>query len=57
MMPAKVGTYTLVVNEIDPGVAGIKYLCSVYFQHYYQMLPHSPMGIVLSQTAHLLEPD
>jgi len=28
----------------------------VYFQHYYLMLPHCHLGVVVSQTAHQLEP-
>jgi len=58
MVAAKAGNYTLVVvmDEIDSRVAQTECLCSVYFQHYYLMLRHCHLGIVLSQTAHLLEP-
>jgi len=57
MVPAKAGNYTPVVDEIDSGVAQIECLCSVYFQHYYLLLPHCPLGVVVSQTGHPLEPD
>ena len=64
MVAAKAGNYTLVVvvvvvvvDEIDLRVARIEYLCSVYFQHYNLMLRHCHPGIVVSETAHLLEPD
>jgi len=55
MVPAKPGNYTLVVvDEIDSQIARIECLCSVYFQHYYLMLPHCHLRVVLSQTAHWL---
>jgi hypothetical protein len=58
MVAAKVGNYILVVvvDEIDLQVARIECFCLVYFQHYYLMLPHCHLGVVVSQTAHLLEP-
>ena len=58
MVPAKAGNYTLVavVDESDLQVAQIECLCSVYFPHYYRILPHCPLGVVVSQTAHALEP-
>jgi len=58
MVPAKAGNYTLmvVVDEIDSRVAQIVCLCLVYFPHYYRMLPHCPLGVVVSQTALRLEP-
>jgi len=56
MQAAKAGNYTPVENEFDLGVARIECLCSVYFQHYCQMLPHFPLGVVVSQTAHPMEP-
>jgi len=58
MVPAKVGNYTLVVvvDETDSRIARIECLCSVYVQHYYLMLRHCHLGIVVSQTAHWLEP-
>jgi len=62
MVAAKAGNYTLVVvvvvvvvDEFDLQVAQIECLCSEYFQHYYMMLPHCHLGIVVSQRAHLLE--
>jgi hypothetical protein len=59
MVAAKVGNYALevVVDEIDSQVAKIEYLCLVYFQHYCQMIPHCHLGVVVSQTAHWLEPN
>ena len=64
MVAAKAGNYTLVlvvvvavVDEIDSRIARIECLCSVYFQHDYLTLPHCPRGVVVSQTAHWLEPD
>jgi len=50
MVSANAGTYTLmvVVDEIDSRVARIDCLCSVYFPHYYLMLPHRPLGVVVS---------
>jgi len=56
MVPAMVGNYTQVVDEINSGVAQIDCLCSVYFLHYYLMLPHCSLGFIVSQTAHPLEP-
>ena len=47
---------TLVVDEIDYWVARIACLCCVYFQDYYLMLTHCYLGVVVSQTAHLLVP-
>jgi len=58
MVAAKAANYTLVVVsvvEIDTWVARIECDCSVYFQHYHLMLPQCHLGIVVSQTAHLLE--
>ena len=59
MVAAKAGNYTLVVvvvvvvvvdvvDEIDSRVARIECLCSVYFQHYFLMLSHCHLGIVVS---------
>jgi hypothetical protein len=57
MVPAKAGNYTLVVvDEIDSWVVQMECLCSVYFLHYYLMLPHCPLGGVVGQPAHALEP-
>jgi len=56
MVPAMVGNYTQVVDEINSGVAQIDCLSSVYFLHYYLMLPHCSLGFIVSQTAHTLEP-
>ena len=56
MLAAKACNYTVVVNEIDSGVTQIECLCSVYFHHYYLMLPQSPLRVVVSRTAHPLEP-
>jgi hypothetical protein len=57
MVAAKAGNYTLVVvDEIDLQVVQIDFLCSVYFQCYYLMLSHCYLGVVVSQTAHLLQP-
>ena len=65
MVAAKAGNYTLVlvvvvvvvgVDEIDSQIARIECLCSVYFQHYYLTLRHCLLGVVVSQTAHWLEP-
>jgi len=44
MVAAKAGNYTLVVDEINLGVAQIACLCSVYFQHYCLMLPQWSSG-------------
>jgi len=57
MVPAKVGNYTLVVvDDIDSQVARIQCLRSVHFPHHHLMLPHCPLGVVVSQTANPLEP-
>jgi hypothetical protein len=59
MVAAKAGNYTVVVvvvDEIDSWVARIECLCSVYIQHYCQMLPYCLLGIVVSRTTHWLEP-
>jgi hypothetical protein len=56
MQAAKAGNYTPVVEEIDYWVARMQCLCSVYFQHYYLMLPHCHLGIVASQSCQLVEP-
>jgi len=59
MVPVKAGNYTLVVvvvDEIDSGIARIECVGSVCFPHYYLMLPHCHLGIVVSQTALWLEP-
>jgi ABC-type proline/glycine betaine transport system permease subunit len=64
MVPVKSGNYTLLVvvvvvlvEEIDWWVTQIECLCLVYFPHYKLMLPHYPLGVVMSQTADLMEPD
>ena len=51
-MAAKVGDYSPVADELDAWVPRIECLCSVYFQHYFLMLPHCHPGVVVSQTAH-----
>ena len=56
MVAAKAGNYTPGEDEFDLWVAQIECLCSVYFQHYYMMLPHCHLGVVVSQTAHRVEP-
>jgi len=60
MVAAKAGNYTLVlvvvVDEIDSRIARIECLSLVYFQHDSLTLPHCLLGIVVSQTAHWLEP-
>jgi len=56
MVAAKAGNYTVMEDEFDFWVAQIECLCSVYFQHYYLMLPHCHLGVVVSQSAHQLEP-
>ena len=56
MVAVKVGNYTPVEDQFDLWVAQIEWLCMVYFQYYYLMLPHCHLGIVVSQTAHCLEP-
>jgi len=55
MVAAKTGNCTPVVDETDLGVVQIECLCSVYFQHYYLMLPHFNMGVIMNQTARPLE--
>ena len=57
MEAGKVGNYTPVVEEIDSWVTRIECLCSVHFQRYYLILPHCHLGVVVSQTGHLMEPD
>jgi hypothetical protein len=56
MEATKAGNYTPVVGEIELWVARIECLCFVYFQHCYLMLPHCHLGVVVSQTGHLVEP-
>jgi len=64
MVAAKAGNYTLVgvvvvvvvVDAIDSWVARIDCLCSVFFHHSYLILPQCHLGVVVSQTAHWLEP-
>jgi len=58
MVAAKAGSYTrvVVVDESDSWVVRIECLCSILFQHYHLMLAHCHLGVVVSQTAHLLEP-
>jgi hypothetical protein len=56
MEAAKAGNYTPVEVEFDSAVARIECLCSVYFLHDYLTLPHCLLGVVVSQTAHWLEP-
>jgi len=60
MVAAKAGNYTLVMvvvlDEIDSLVARIDCHCLVYFHHHYMMLPHCHLGVVMSQTTHLVEP-
>jgi hypothetical protein len=53
---AKAGNYTPVEEEFHSGDARIECLCSVYFQHYCQMLPHCPLGVAVSETTHPMEP-
>jgi hypothetical protein len=43
-------------DELDLWVARIECLCSVYTHHYHVMLPHCHQGVVVSQTAHRVEP-
>jgi hypothetical protein len=52
----KAGNYTPVADEFDLWVARIVCFGLVYFQHHYVMLPHCHLGLVVSQTAHQLEP-
>jgi hypothetical protein len=56
MEAAKAGNYTPVEVEFDSAVARIECLCSVYFRHYCQMLPHCLLGVVVSQRGHPVEP-
>jgi len=56
MVAAKVGNYTPVEDEFDSGVAWIECLYTVYPQYYCQMLPHCLLSVVMSQTAHPMEP-
>jgi len=57
MVAPKVDNYTMViVDEVDSPVAQIDWLCLVYFQHYHLMLPQFHLGVVVSPTAHPLEP-
>ena len=56
MVVAKAGNYTLVVDNSDSFVAQIECLCSLYCQYYCVMLTNCPLGIIVSETAHLLEP-
>jgi hypothetical protein len=56
MVAAKAGNYTLlVVDVIELQVAGIECLGLVYFQHYFLMILHFHLGVVVSQTAHLMQ--
>jgi len=58
MVDAKAGNYTLVVvEEIGLWNAQIEGRCVVFFQHYHVMLPHCHLGVVISQTASLLDPN
>jgi hypothetical protein len=45
----------VVVDDIDSWVAQIECLWLVYFQHYYLMLAHCHLRIVLNKTGHQLE--
>jgi len=56
MIAAKAGNNTPLVDEMVSWVTWIQCLCSAYFLHYYLMLPHCHLGIVVSETAHLLKP-
>jgi hypothetical protein len=56
MAAVKAGNSTLVVAEVESGVARIDFLCFLYFQHYYLMLPHCHLGIVVHQSSHPVEP-
>jgi hypothetical protein len=56
MEAAKAGNYTPVEDEFDSGVDRIECICSVYFRPDCQMLPHCLRGVVVSQTAHPMEP-
>jgi len=57
MVAARAGNNTPVEDEFDLWAAQIECLCSVYFQHYSLMLPYCHLGVVVSQTAHLVEPN
>jgi len=56
MVATKLGNTTPVVDEIDSEVPWIECLCLVYFEHYYLMLPHCHLAVVVIQTAHSLKP-
>jgi len=56
MVAAKAGSYTPVEVEFESADARIECLCSVYFQHYCQLLSHCLLGIVVSQTGRPVEP-
>jgi hypothetical protein len=56
IVAAKSGNNSLVGKEINLWVTRIQCLCSVYFQHYYLMLPHCRFDIVVSQRDQLVEP-
>jgi len=56
MVVASTGNYTPVRDKFDLWDAWIECLCSMCFQHYSLLLPHSQLGVVVSQTAHPLEP-
>jgi hypothetical protein len=56
MVAVKAGNYTPVEDEFDSAVARIECLCSVYFHHYCQMLPHCLLGVVVSQIGHPVGP-
>jgi len=57
MVAAMKGRYTPLVDQIDFWLAQIDCLRAVYSQHHYLILLHCFLGVVASQTAHLLEPD
>jgi len=56
MVAVRVDNYTPVEDAFDLWAARIEFLCSVYVPHYYLMLPHCHPDIVVSQTAHLVQP-
>jgi len=59
MMAAKPGNFSLVVVVVDEThswVPQTECLWSVSFLHYYLMIPHCPLGVGVSQTAHALKP-
>jgi hypothetical protein len=56
MVAAKAGNNTPVVEDINSWGALFECLCLVYFQHYYLMLPHRHLGVVVGQTGHPVEP-